>query len=100
MENQSVIGELPDGVVDEVTKLWEHCVQILAEIVEAGVERGFFRACDPWEVADILWTLANGVIQTETSPAHRRLRRRGLHLTFTDAVDLVLEGLAAKSNRG
>ena len=100
MENQSVIGELPVGVVDEVTKLWEQCVQILAEIVEAGVERGFFRACDPWEVADILWTLANGVIQTETSPAHRRLRRRDLDLTFTDAVDLVLEGLAAKSNRG
>jgi AcrR family transcriptional regulator len=100
LENQSVIGELPAGVVDEVTKLWEQCVQILAEIVAAGVERGFFRDCDPWEVSDILWTLANGVIQTETSPAHRRLRRRSVDLTFTDAVDLVLEGLAAKSNRG
>ena len=100
LENQPVIGELPGGVVDEVTKLWEQCVQILAEIVAAGVERGFFRDCDPWEVSDILWTLANGVIQTETSPAHRRLRRRSVDLTFTDAVDLVLEGLAAKTNRG
>jgi AcrR family transcriptional regulator len=77
LENQSVIGELPDGLVDEVTN-----------------------ACDPWEVADILWTLANGVIQTQTSAAHRKLRRRSLDLTFTDAVDLVLEGLAAKSKRG
>ena len=100
LENQSVIGELPGGVVDEVTKLWEQCVQIVAELVQTGVEEGFFRTCDPWEVADILWILANGVIQTETSPAHRRLRRRSLDLTFTDAVDLVLEGLAAKPKRG
>ena len=100
LENQSVIGELPGGVVDEVTKLWEQCVQIVAELVQRGVAEGCFRACDPWEVADILWTLANGVIQAETSPAHRRLRRRSLDLTFTDAVDLVLEGLAAKSKPG
>lgn len=100
LENQSVIGELPGGVVDEVTKLWEQCVQIVAKVIKRGVDEGFFRPCDPWEVADILWTLANGVIQTQTSPAHRRLRRRSLDLTFTDAVDLVLEGMAADAKRG
>ena len=55
--------------------------------------RGFFRECDPWEVADILWTLANGLIQTQTSPAHRRLRKRSLDLTFEDAVEIVIRGL-------
>lgn len=99
MENQSVIGELPVDVIEEVTRLWAECVQILAEIVQRGVDEGCFRPCDPWEIADILWTLANGLIQTETSPAHHRLRRRSLNLTFTDAVDLVLEGLAAEPVR-
>jgi len=93
-----VIGELPDGVVDEVTRLWSQCIELVAGIVQRGIDQGLFRPCDPWEVADILWTLANGLIQSETSPAHRRLRRRALNLTFTDAVDLVLAGLSATQN--
>jgi AcrR family transcriptional regulator len=94
IENQSVIGELPQGVIDEVTRLWEKCVELLAQIIQRGIEAGDFATCDAWEVADILWTLANGLIQTEASPARRRLRRRGLDETFTDAVGLVLRGLA------
>jgi AcrR family transcriptional regulator len=96
IQNQSVIGELPAGVVDEVTRLWESCLAILSDIVDEGVNRGEFVDCDPWEVANILWTLANGLIQTEDSATHRRLRRRALDRTFADAIDLVLRGLAAK----
>jgi AcrR family transcriptional regulator len=94
IENQSVIGELPDGVIAEVTRLWEKCVAVLAEVVQRGVAEGHFAPCDAWEVADILWTVANGLIQTQTSAARRKLRRRPLEDTFTDAVDLVLRGLA------
>ena len=100
LENQSVIGELPPGVIEEVIKLWSQCVQIVAEIVERGVAQGYFRDCDPWEVAEILWTLANGLIRTETSPVHQKLRRRSLDATFEEAVDLVLDGLAVGSERG
>ena len=99
IENQSVIGELPKGVIDEVTRLWENCVELLAQIIQRGIDAGNFESCDAWEVADILWTLANGLIQTESSPARRRLRRRSLDATFTDAVDLVLHGLAATGGR-
>ncbi len=95
IENQSVIGELPEGVIEEVTKLWEGSLRILAEIIERGVRDGCFGPCDAWEIADILWTLANGLIQSEQSPAHRRLRRRELDLTFNDAVETVLRGLSA-----
>jgi TetR/AcrR family transcriptional regulator len=93
IENQRVIGELPPGVIEEVTNLWETCVSQLAAIIERGVAEGHFAPCNPWEVANILWTLANGLIQTETSPARRRLRRQELDATFTDAVDLVIRGL-------
>jgi AcrR family transcriptional regulator len=100
LENQSVIGELPSGVIAEVTRLWEKCVGMLAEVVQRGVAEGCFVACDAWEVADILWTVANGLIQSQTSAARRKLRRRPLEDTFTDAVDLVLRGLTLAPRRG
>jgi AcrR family transcriptional regulator len=95
VENQEVIGELPRGVIEEITKLWEQCLQLLADIVARGVRDGSFRACDPWQVAHLLWTLANGLIQTEASAARRKLRRRPLVRDFEDAIEIVLRGLAA-----
>jgi AcrR family transcriptional regulator len=94
IENQPVIGELPAGVVDEVAGLWERCVAMVAEIVEDGVQNGIFHPCDSWEVANLLWTLANGLIQTETSATRRRLRRSPLRETFDDAIEIVLKGLS------
>ncbi|MFQ5416576.1 MAG: TetR/AcrR family transcriptional regulator [Myxococcota bacterium] len=95
IENQAVIGELPPGVLDEVTKLWEECIEIVAGIVAEGVERGEFAACDPWEMANILWTVANGLIQADMSPTRRSLRRARLETVFSDAIALFLRGLAA-----
>jgi AcrR family transcriptional regulator len=93
LENQAVIGEIPDGLVEEVTKLWEECLRILSDVIAAGVREGSFRDCDPWEVANILWTLANGLIQSEHAPSRRRLRRRELDRVFDDAIELVLRGM-------
>ena len=100
IENQAVIGELPAGVVDEVARLWESCVNLVAEVVKDGVGRGLFVPCDAWEVAHVLWTLSNGLIQTETSATRRRLRRRRLDLAFEDAVEIVLRGIAAGRGDG
>ena len=95
IENQAVIGELPLGVLGEVSTLWEECIEIVAGIVSQGVDRGEFRDCDPWEVANILWTVANGLIQTEKSATRRSLRRVGLEKAFDDAIELFLRGLTA-----
>ena len=95
IENQAVIGELPPGVVEEVSTLWEECIEIVAGIVSQGVESGEFRRCDPWEVANILWTVANGLIQTEKSATRRSLRRVSLETAFNNAIELFLRGLAA-----
>ena len=94
LENQAVIGELPEGVLEEVTRLWQSCLQILAEIVKAGIDEGSIEPCDAWEVANLLWTLANGLIQSEASSPHRQIRRRPLAESFVRAIDLVLAGLA------
>ena len=93
IENQSVIGELPPGVLEEVSKLWEECIEIVAGIVSEGVENGEFSECDAWEVANILWTVANGLIQTEKSATRRSLRRVSLEKAFNDAIELFLRGL-------
>ena len=94
LENQAVIGELPPGVVDEVTRLWENCLRILAGIIEEGVKDGCFAPCDAWEVANILWTVANGLIQTEHVAPRRELRRRSLDRVFEDMVEIFVRGLA------
>ncbi len=93
IENQAVIGELPSELVEEVVRLWEESLGILAGIIERGIAQGVFAPCDAWEVASILWTLANAIIRTERSSAHRSLRRRALDTFFDDAIALVLRGL-------
>ncbi|MEE8164601.1 MAG: TetR/AcrR family transcriptional regulator [Myxococcota bacterium] len=93
IENQAVIGELPSELVEEVVRLWEESLGVLAGIIERGIAQGVFAPCDAWEVAGILWTLANAIIRTERSSVQRSLRRRPLDTFFDDAIALVLRGL-------
>jgi AcrR family transcriptional regulator len=93
LENQELIGQLPAAVIDEVTSLWQRSLGVLARTLERGVRDGQFAPHDCWETANILWTLANGIIQSEHSPPRRRLRGRAVERVFEHAVDLVLRGL-------
>ncbi len=95
IENQSVIGGMPAAAVDEVTKLWKQCLQILADVIDDGVRKGQFFACDPWETANIFWTLGNAVIQTEVSSVRRALRRKSLAEAFDDAIEVLIRGLTS-----
>jgi AcrR family transcriptional regulator len=94
IENQPIIGDLPPGMVEQVTRLWERCLGILASIVEEGVRKGELRDCDPWEIANVLWTLANGLLQIGWTPARSKLMRRSVDQAFEDALDTFLRGLA------
>jgi len=93
IDNQSVIGTLPPGVVDEVARLWETCVSIVDDVVRQGVESGQFRACDSWSVANLLWTTSNAIIQSDGSETRRRIRRVSLEEQYAQAVDLIFAGL-------
>lgn len=97
LDNQSVIGELPDAVVDEVTKLWEGCLRILADVIARGVKEGCFAPCDAWEIANVLWTLANGLLQSDLAPSRKQLRKRRLDRVFEHAVEIVLRGLGPRA---
>jgi AcrR family transcriptional regulator len=94
IDNQSVIGDLPGPVIDEVTRLWEQSLQILEGVLRRGVAVGELRECDTWAVANIMWTVANSIIQSEGTLARRDLRKRPLDQVFRAAIGTLLRGLA------
>jgi AcrR family transcriptional regulator len=93
IDNQSVIGELPSSVVDEVSRLWEESLRILAGVLARGVASGELVECDTWRTSNILWTVANAVIQSESAAARRNLRRAPLEELYTETLELVIAGL-------
>jgi len=94
LENESVIGVLPDGVVAQVTELWQKCLRLLADVLDGGTRDGSFRPHDSWQVAIVLWTLVNGLIGGGQAPAASKLRSRPLESIVEDAVELILRGLS------
>jgi hypothetical protein len=80
--------------------LWEESLTILNELLEKGVHSGELRQCDTWEVANILWTLANALIQSESTLARRKLRRSTLEQSYSDAIGLILRGLENPPEKG
>jgi len=96
LENQPVIGDLPTGVVEQVTTLWENCLAILAEVIRGGVQRGSFAACDEWVAANVLWTTSNGMIQSETITSRRStVADRDPRELFQAMVEMMLRALRA-----
>jgi AcrR family transcriptional regulator len=93
IDNQSVIGTLPPGVVEEVARLWEACVTVVHEVVAEGVRSGEFVECDTWAVANFLWTAANAVIQSDGSETRREIRKSSLEEAYSLGVRLVFSGL-------
>ena len=90
-----MIGDLPGPVIDEVTRLWEQSLQILERVLRRGVDSGELRACDTWAVANIMWTVANSIIQSEGTLARRDLRKRPLDEVFRTAIGTLLRGLVS-----
>ena len=99
VDNQRMIGELPAPLLNVVWDIWNRCLEIVVEIIERGVKEGIFASCDPWETANVLWLLANGLIQTEAD-GHRREHRGGSLEALVDrAFSLVVRGMMAGSHR-
>jgi hypothetical protein len=69
-------------------------------VIEEGVASREFAACDAWEVANLLWTVSNGLIQTEHVMPRKALRHKPLDVMFDDGLELFLRGLASAPARG
>ena len=70
-------------------------------MIQSGVEDGTFGPCDSWEVANILWTLANALMsKTNLSDADltdaEGLRAEQLELACGNANTRLPDGLTVK----
>ena len=99
IDNESVIGELPPDVIQEVARVWDSALHIVNNILEQGVESGEFEKCDTWEIANILWSLTNTLIEADNTRARRQLRRRPLESLYRHAVDIILRGILTDPTR-
>jgi AcrR family transcriptional regulator len=99
IDNQSLIGGLPDDALREVSNLWEGSLSILKSVLDRGVAEGELSSCDTWEVSYIMWTMANGLIQSEYTAPRKELRRRPLREVYRDAIDLLVLGLSRKGDK-
>ena len=93
IENEPLIGELREPVERGVRELWERSLDIVSDIVKQGITCGELEDRDPWTVANLLWNMVNGIIETEQTPVRRQIRRASIEETFSTALDIFLRGL-------
>ena len=86
-------------MVSAVSGLWERNLSILSTALKRAIAEGSLVECDAWEVAQILWTTANALIQADATGPRRELRRLPLEQIFHDAVRYILRGLATPGSR-
>jgi hypothetical protein len=99
IDNESVIGDLPREVVEEISSLWDSSLQVVNRVLEEGVEAGELVECDTWEIAHILWSITNSLIESDNTRARRQLRRRPLEPLYIHAVDTVIRGILTDPSR-
>lgn len=99
VDNESVIGELPRPVVDQISGFWERNLNVTHEVLERGVAEGELVACDTWEIANVLWSIANSLIESDNTKARRQIRRRPLEPLYMHAIEIVLRGILVDPTR-
>jgi AcrR family transcriptional regulator len=95
VENQRLIGGLPEVVLVAVTEVWERCLAILSHQIERGIREGVFRAADPWPTANLFWIMGNGILGTDVHPEWQKLRGTELEELYQRGVELLIRGLKA-----
>jgi TetR/AcrR family transcriptional regulator len=84
-----------DDLLRECLDCAMECMQILNDVIQAGVDDGIFRKVNPWAFANVLWSMVNGIIMHyEQDPLYRdEILRLPLHEILQEALDLALNGL-------
>lgn len=93
VDNESVIGELPKSELEKISEFWERNLNVIHDALVYGVQRSEFVECDTWEVATMLWSVADSLIESDNTRARRQIRRRPLEPLFMHAVDVIMRGI-------
>ena len=95
VENQRMIGGLPDGLTRAILEVWERSLAILSRQIERGVREGVFRDASPWAMAHLFWLMGNAVLGTDGVPELQKLRGTALEQLYEEGLELVIRGLRA-----
>lgn len=99
IDNESVIGDLPREAIEETARYWEFSLNILNGVLERGVREGEFVEHDTWEIAHVLWSIANALIESDNTKARRKIRKRPLEPLYEHAIDIVIRGILTEPAR-
>jgi AcrR family transcriptional regulator len=99
VDNESVIGDLPRDVIEKIGDFWEQNMNVTHAVLVAGVESGEFVECDTWEIATIIWTVADGLIESDNTKARRQIRRRPLEPLYMHAIETIMRGILTDPTR-
>lgn len=89
-----VSGELLKSSVETAND----CLGILNDAIKRGIKSGSFKQTDPWQAANILWAMVNGLIMKyETDPIYREeIVGIKLEKILIESLNLFLDGLRIK----
>jgi AcrR family transcriptional regulator len=62
VEHEPYRGHVADALRVEWTALGREALELLAGIIDGGIQQGAIRRCDPWTTAVSLWASVTGVI--------------------------------------
>ncbi len=99
MDNLDLLGELPEGLADEVTRDWRKSLKLTQSIIEEGIQRGELLPVDAWQVAQSFSNLANSLIEQDSKRHRRLIRARPLHETYEFSIELLLTGILVDRSR-
>jgi AcrR family transcriptional regulator len=93
IDNEAVIGELPKELAERIPDFWKRSLQVSQQLLDEGVERGDFIACDTWQTAHTFWTVATGLIEHDGIRGRRRIRQRPLAEIYNHSIEVILRGI-------
>jgi AcrR family transcriptional regulator len=99
IDNESVIGDLPREETEQIAGFWEENLNVTHDVLVEGVESGEFVPCDTWEIATVLWEIANALIESDNTKARRQIRRRPLEPLYLHAIDTLIRGILTDPTR-
>jgi AcrR family transcriptional regulator len=62
LEHRPYAGRVPDDLLDRWSAISRRGLEVLAQILERGRQRGLVRPIDPWRTAVALWSAVTGLI--------------------------------------
>jgi AcrR family transcriptional regulator len=69
------------------------CLQVLSDIIQAGITAGLFRAVDCWKAANSFWGAATGVMDLFDDCEHQEMVKLAPKETLDFTMELMIAGL-------